>query len=244
MIFECTNVDDMIAVLHEGMKNRRQGEHQLNERSSRSHSILTAYLISEIQSGEEVMKRYGKLSFVDLAGSERLKESKSQGGMIKETGNINKSLFTLGKVIKSLSSKNMKQVNKKYPPKNIYSSGRKSQLKQNNDFYLYEFNQAYVPYRDSKLTMLLMDSLGGTSKALMIACIGPSSVYFDETLSTMNYAARTMNIKNKPVVQMDQKDQIINNLQREIDLLRMENRYLREQLQRYIFPYFYYLKKN
>ena len=57
------------------------------------------------------MKRYGKLSFVDLAGSERLKESKSQGGMIKETGNINKSLFTLGKVIKSLSDKKNKNVN-------------------------------------------------------------------------------------------------------------------------------------
>lgn len=109
------------------------------------------------------MKRYGKLSFVDLAGSERLKESKSQGGMIKETGNINKSLFTLGKVIKSLSDKKNKN--------------------------------PYIPYRDSKLTMLLMDSLGGNSKALMISCVGPSAVYYEETLSTMNYASRTMNIK-------------------------------------------------
>eukprot|EP00825_Cyclidium_porcatum_P038331 TRINITY_DN4421_c0_g1_i4.p1 TRINITY_DN4421_c0_g1~~TRINITY_DN4421_c0_g1_i4.p1 ORF type:complete len:230 (+),score=45.51 TRINITY_DN4421_c0_g1_i4:124-813(+) len=78
----------------------------------------------------------------------------------------------------------------------------------------------------------LMDSLGGTAKALMIACVSPSVVYYEETLSTMNYAARTMNIKNRPVVQMDQKDQIIYNLQREIELLRMENKYLREQLQR------------
>lgn len=67
----------------------------------------------------------------------------------------------------------------------------------------------YIPYRDSKLTMLLMDSLGGTSKALMIACVSPSVTYFDETLSTLNYATRTMNIKNKPVVQMNQKDQLI-----------------------------------
>lgn len=59
-----------------------------------------------------------------------------------------------------------------------------------------------MPYRDSKLTMLLMDSLGGTAKALMIACAGPSGVYYDETFSTMNYAARTMNIKNKPIVQV------------------------------------------
>jgi len=61
----------------------------------------------------------------------------------------------------------------------------------------------YIPYRDSKLTMLLMDSLGGTSKALMVACVSPSSQYLDETLSTLNYATRTMNIKNKPVIQME-----------------------------------------
>ena len=64
----------------------------------------------------------------------------------------------------------------------------------------------YVPYRDSKLTMLLMDSLGGTSKALMIACISPSSTYAEETFSTLNYACRAMNIKNKPVVQLDAKE--------------------------------------
>lgn len=78
--------------------------------------------------------------------------------------------------------------------------------------------------------MLLMDSLGGSSKALMVACVSPSSVYFDETLSTLNYATRTMNIKNKPVIQMEEKDQIIYGLIRERDLLRLENQYLREQI--------------
>lgn len=57
-----------------------------------------------------------------------------------------------------------------------------------------------MPYRDSKLTMLLMDSLGGTAKAIMIACVTPAGTYAEETLSTLNYAARTMNIKNRPVV--------------------------------------------
>ena len=66
----------------------------------------------------------------------------------------------------------------------------------------------------------------------MISCVGPSSVYFEETLSTMSYASRTMNIKNKPIIQMDQKDQIIFNLQKEVEMLRMENAYLRDQLQR------------
>lgn len=76
--------------------------------------------------------------------------------------------------------------------------------------------------------MLLMDSLGyflkfifsGNAKALMIACTSPSALYFDETLSTLNYAARTMNIRNRPVVQMDQKDQIISEIQSEIEVLK------------------------
>jgi hypothetical protein len=61
-------------------------------------------------------------------------------------------------------------------------------------------NEKYIPFRDSKLTMLLQDSLGGTSRALMIACVSPSEAYADETISTLNYATRTMNIKNKPVI--------------------------------------------
>jgi hypothetical protein len=73
-----------------------------------------------------------------------------------------------------------------------------------------------------------MDSLGGSSKALMIACVSPSEIYFEETLNTLNYAARTMNIKNKPMVQMEQKDQAIYNLQREYEILKLENRYLKE----------------
>ena len=128
MVVDCTNPEDLLAVLHEGMRNRKTGSHDLNKDSSRSHSIMTVYVISETKSEDgHIFKKYGKVVFVDLAGSERLKESKSQGEMVKETGNINKSLFTLGKVISSLASK--KQT-------------------------------AHIPYRDSKLTMLLMDSLG------------------------------------------------------------------------------------
>jgi kinesin family member 12 len=204
MVVECTSIQDLIAVMLEGIKNRHSGSHELNKDSSRSHSILTVYLISETESKEEnhVFKKYGKISFVDLAGSERLKESMSEGQMVKETGNINKSLFTLGKVISMLSSK-------------------QQNLAQ---------NMKYIPFRDSKLTMLLQDSLGGTSRALMIACISPSEAYADETISTLNYATRTMNIKNKPVVQVDAKEQVIFNLKREIQLLQLENQYLKGQI--------------
>lgn len=173
MVVECTGQEDILSVLHEGMRNRHQGSHELNSDSSRSHSILTVYLISETENQDDglIYKKYGKISFVDLAGSERLKETKSEGStMVKETGSINKSLFTLGKVISMLSGDAKK------------------------------LNSTHIPYRDSKLTMLLMDSLGGTSKALMIACVSPSAAYAEETLSTLNYACRAMNIKNKPVI--------------------------------------------
>jgi kinesin family member 12 len=99
MVVDCTSPDDLMAVLTEGLRNRKTGSHDLNKDSSRSHSILTVYVISEIRSDDgHIFKRYGKVSFVDLAGSERLKETHSQGDMVKETGNINKSLFTLGQV--------------------------------------------------------------------------------------------------------------------------------------------------
>mmetsp|Transcript_27302 Transcript_27302/g.49084 ORF Transcript_27302/g.49084 Transcript_27302/m.49084 type:complete len:620 (+) Transcript_27302:1915-3774(+) len=199
LVVDCTSIDDLIAVLHEGIRNRKTGSHELNKDSSRSHSILIVYVISEIRSEDgHSFKKYGKINFVDLAGSERLKETKSAGEMVTETKNINKSLFTLGKVISALGDR------------------RKT--------------KTHIPYRDSKLTMLLMDSLGGNSKALMMACVSPAAIYVDETASTLAYAARTMNIKNRPIVQIDGKEQVLFNLKREIQLLRLEKEYLIDQL--------------
>ena len=112
---------------------------------------------------------FGKISFVDLAGSERLKSSRSAGEQAKETGSINRSLMALGKVISALSE----------------HGGRAG--------------AGHIPYRDSKLTKLLMDSLGGGSLALMVACISPAIGAVDETLSTLTYATRAKNIVNTPV---------------------------------------------
>jgi hypothetical protein len=108
---------------------------------------MTIWLICETMIAGQALKKFGKVSFVDLAGSERLKESGSKGEMVRETGNINRSLFMLGKVIKILSERRDRD--------------------------------KHVPYRDSKLTMLLMDSLGGSSKALMIACVTPSALFLE-----------------------------------------------------------------
>ena len=222
-IFECTNVDDMLFMLTEGMRHRAVGSHNLNKDSSRSHSMLTFYLESEEEVDSDPYVKFGKISFVDLAGSERLKETQGNddyGGrsdfqatfrsrarmkgdeMLKETGNINKSLFTLGKVISALGD-----ASKSAAPH-------------------------YVPYRDSKLTKLLMDSLGGSSKALMFACCSPAGSYLEETLNTLQYAARTRNIQNKPAVQVDPHEELVRELRREMKVLKTQNSQLHYALQR------------
>lgn len=115
---------------------------------------MQMWISSEQQAVEgHFVKKSGKISFVDLAGSERLKESHSEGKMVQETGNINKSLFVLGKVITALTEKN-------------------KDIKPNQ--------------RDSKLTMLLQDSLGGSSLALMFACVSPVDIQVEESISTLN----------------------------------------------------------
>ena len=146
-VVECENISDVMAVVTECHRNRRVGSHELNMDSSRSHSLLTLHLESESIDPDDghTMVKFGKVVFVDLAGSERLKETKSDGVTLTETGAINRSLFTLGKVISALSSKKKK-------------------------------DSQFVPYRDSKLTKLLMDSLGGSCMTLMVALLLPSRV--------------------------------------------------------------------
>ena len=152
----------------------------------------------------------GKVSFVDLAGSERLKASKSAGIMQTETGSINRSLMALGKVISALSE----------------HGGRAG--------------AAHIPYRDSKLTKLLMDSLGGGSLALMIACCSPSAASIEETLSTLTYATRAKNIINAPAVHTTAGSggagsgagagADVNALRKEVEALKAENATLRAVL--------------
>eukprot|EP01047_Picozoa_sp_COSAG01_P047114 COSAG01_NODE_4474_length_4989_cov_2.852147_1_plen_490_part_10 len=220
-IFECTDYDDMMFMLWEGMRKRAVGSHNLNKDSSRSHSMLTFYLESEEEVDGDPYVKFGKISFVDLAGSERLKETQSgehdadfrstfkgrrsmKGDeMLKETGQINKSLFTLGKVISALGD-----------AKSAHS-----------------VSSAHIPYRDSKLTKLLMDSLGGSSKALMFACCSPASSYLEETLNTLQYAMRTRNIKNTPAVQVDPHEELVRELRAEMKLAKQDNQTLRQLME-------------
>ena len=132
---------------------------------------------------------------MDLAGSERADATGATGKRLKEGAHINKSLVTLGSVISALAE---------------VSSGTENNAKKSH----------FIPYRDSVLTWLLKDSLGGNSKTIMIATISPADVNKGETLSTLRYANRAKNIINKPTVNEDANVKLIRELRAEIDRLK------------------------
>lgn len=200
-VVECEDLGDLDGVLQEGRKNRQVRSHEMNEHSSRSHSILTISLASEVHDPDDpntFIRRQGKLSLVDLAGSEKTKKTRSRGSTFVEANNINKSLLVLGNCISCLAD----------PKKRT----------------------GHIPYRDSTLTKLLADSLGGSGMALIIACVSPSASNAHETINTLRYASRAKRVKTKPMVRMDPRELLILSLRREVRLLRMENSYLRQQM--------------
>ncbi|KAL8013875.1 putative kinesin-like protein [Plasmopara halstedii] len=208
VVIRCDSLSDALAVVDEGHRNRHVASRSMNADSSRSHSLLTIHVDRiekcDYNTGEnEIVSRFGKMCFVDLAGSERLKETKLSNA--EETSNINRSLLTLGKVISALAA---------------LSAGT-----------IAANSSLYIPYRDSKLTKLLMDSLGGQSMTLMIACISPSVVALEDTLTTLKFATRAKNIRNKPAIQVDPIEERLNALRHENQLLREENHALRLRLQ-------------
>ncbi|RXN01556.1 Kinesin-like protein KIF16B [Acipenser ruthenus] len=138
-----------------------------------------------------------KIHLVDLAGSERADATGATGVRLKEGGNINKSLVTLGNVISALADLSQDSMS---------SHAKKKQV--------------FVPYRDSVLTWLLKDSLGGNSKTIMIATVSPADVNYGETLSTLRYANRAKNIINKPTINEDSNVKLIRELRAEIARLK------------------------
>lgn len=138
-----------------------------------------------------------KINLVDLAGSERAHSTEASGERLKEGAHINKSLVSLGSVISSLAEQSTQSSQKNSNKKNVY-----------------------IPYRDSILTWLLKDSLGGNSKTIMIAAISPADVNYGETLSTLRYANRAKNIINKPTINEDPNVKLIRELREEISKLK------------------------
>lgn len=161
-----TSSKHVLGVLKKGNKNRTTESTNANETSSRSHAILQIMVsYKDKNEGIDYEIKYGKLSLIDLAGSERASATLNRGIRLIEGANINRSLLTLGNCINALCEANEK--------------GTKT----------------YVPYRDSKLTRLLKDSLGGNARTVMIANVSPFSGTYDDTYNTLKYANRAKNIK-------------------------------------------------
>ncbi|CCD16049.1 unnamed protein product, partial [Trypanosoma congolense IL3000] len=199
-ICECDSPDKMRRVFLSGAKAKEMDSHLMNQQSSRSHSIFTIHVErSDSEFPEKCVQ--SQLIVVDLAGSERLTllEANPSSKLTKESIDINASLFALGKVITTLSQRS-KQNNK------------------SNDVS----NQAHVPYRDSKLTMLLKHALGGNSLTTMLACISPSDNHVEETLSTLSFASIARSIKNIPYVTQDPMARMVNNLKTELGTVKEE----------------------
>ncbi|XP_069792215.1 kinesin-like protein KIF13B [Narcine bancroftii] len=188
-----TSYKDIESLMSEGNKSRTVAATNMNEESSRSHAvfnIILTHTLCDLQSGT-LGEKVSKLSLVDLAGSERAAKTGAAGDRLKEGSNINKSLTTLGLVISALADQ---------------AAGKNK--------------NKFVPYRDSVLTWLLKDSLGGNSKTAMIATVSPAADNYDETLSTLRYADRAKNIINHAVVNEDPNARIIRELREEVDKLR------------------------
>ncbi|XP_007487963.2 kinesin-like protein KIF13A isoform X8 [Monodelphis domestica] len=188
-----TSFEDIESLMSEGNKSRTVAATNMNEESSRSHAvfnIIVTQTLYDLQSGNSGEK-VSKVSLVDLAGSERVSKTGAAGERLKEGSNINKSLTTLGLVISSLADQ---------------AAGKGK--------------NKFVPYRDSVLTWLLKDNLGGNSQTSMIATISPAADNYEETLSTLRYADRAKRIVNHAVVNEDPNARVIRELREEVEKLK------------------------
>uniref|UniRef100_A0A8C1WZI6 Kinesin family member 13Bb n=1 Tax=Cyprinus carpio TaxID=7962 RepID=A0A8C1WZI6_CYPCA len=190
-----TSYKDIESLMSEGNKSRTVAATNMNEESSRSHAvfnIILTHTLRDLKTGTSGEK-VSKLSLVDLAGSERADKTGAGGERLKEGSNINRSLTTLGLVISALAEQ---------------GAGKNK--------------SKFVPYRDSVLTWLLKDSLGGNSRTAMVATVSPAADNYDETLSTLRYADRAKSIVNHAVVNEDPNARIIRELREEVEKLRSQ----------------------
>uniref|UniRef100_A0AAJ7SMS1 Kinesin-like protein n=1 Tax=Petromyzon marinus TaxID=7757 RepID=A0AAJ7SMS1_PETMA len=196
---------DIAHLIDSGNKARTVAATNMNETSSRSHAVFTIVFTQRRQADAADMgtltEKVSKVSLVDLAGSERADSTGAKGTRLKEGANINKSLTTLGKVISALADVDA------FPP-----GKQQGKKKRKSDF---------IPYRDSVLTWLLRENLGGNSRTAMVAALSPADINYDETLGTLRYADRAKQIKCNAVVNEDPNARLIRELKEEVSRLKL-----------------------
>ncbi|XP_034295589.1 kinesin-like protein KIF1A isoform X12 [Pantherophis guttatus] len=194
-----TSYNDIQDLMDSGNKARTVAATNMNETSSRSHAVFNIIFTQKRHDAETdiTTEKVSKISLVDLAGSERADSTGAKGTRLKEGANINKSLTTLGKVISALAE--------------MDSGPNKNKKKKKSDF---------IPYRDSVLTWLLRENLGGNSRTAMVAALSPADINYDETLSTLRYADRAKQIRCNAVINEDPNNKLIRELKDEVARLR------------------------
>ncbi|XP_072330905.1 kinesin-like protein KIF1A isoform X26 [Scyliorhinus torazame] len=194
-----TSFNDISDLMDSGNKARTVAATNMNETSSRSHAVFNIIFTQKAHDStpETSSEKVSKISLVDLAGSERADSTGAKGTRLKEGANINKSLTTLGKVISALAD--------------VDSGSNKNKKKKKTDF---------IPYRDSVLTWLLRENLGGNSRTAMVAALSAADINYDETLSTLRYADRAKQIRCNAVINEDPNNKLIRELKDEVSRLR------------------------
>uniref|UniRef100_A0A8D0AW40 plus-end-directed kinesin ATPase n=1 Tax=Sander lucioperca TaxID=283035 RepID=A0A8D0AW40_SANLU len=188
-----TAYNDIQDLMDSGNKARTVAATNMNETSSRSHAVFNIIFTQKRYDAEtdNTSEKVSKISLVDLAGSERADSTGAKGTRLKEGANINKSLTTLGKVISALAeNKKKKKV------------------------------ESFIPYRDSVLTWLLRENLGGNSRTAMVAALSPADINYDETLSTLRYADRAKQIRCNAVINEDPNNRLVRELKEEVSRLK------------------------
>ena len=193
--YPVSSYEEISNKMDEGYQNRTIGSTLMNSTSSRAHTIVTIEFKQVNTQGKLKSEKLSKINLVDLAGSERANSTGATGARLKEGCNINKSLLVLGNVINTLADKAL---------------GKKKDV--------------LPPYRDSALTRILQNALGGNSKTVMICALSPASINYEETLSTLRYADRAKKIQNKAVVNESEHDKVVR-------LLREENNDLKKKIE-------------
>ncbi|XP_058259337.1 kinesin-like protein KIF1A isoform X18 [Hemibagrus wyckioides] len=195
-----TSYNDIQDLMDSGNKARTVAATNMNETSSRSHAVFNIIFTQRRHDSEtdNTSEKVSKISLVDLAGSERADSTGAKGTRLKEGANINKSLTTLGKVISALAE--------------VDSGSNKNKKKKKVE--------SFIPYRDSVLTWLLRENLGGNSRTAMVAALSPADINYDETLSTLRYADRAKQIRCNAVINEDPNNRLVRELKDEVSRLK------------------------
>ncbi|XP_066520581.1 kinesin-like protein KIF1A isoform X7 [Hoplias malabaricus] len=195
-----TSYNDIQDLMDSGNKARTVAATNMNETSSRSHAVFNIIFTQKRHDAEtdNTSEKVSKISLVDLAGSERADSTGAKGTRLKEGANINKSLTTLGKVISALAE--------------VDSGSNKNKKKKKVE--------SFIPYRDSVLTWLLRENLGGNSRTAMVAALSPADINYDETLSTLRYADRAKQIRCNAVINEDPNNRLVRELKDEVSRLK------------------------